>query len=295
MPPKGVAVPEADRRVLEAELSTLAQELKRLRERPETAALLPDVEIFYRAVRRRLPLRRVLRRRRHPQGRASCWPSGASGRRAAGQRQEPLAGAARPDGARLRVGDSTARCSPTACTLPDGFRPRDGRRWRLDVWFHGRGEKLSEVNFLRRWWWPASRGEFVRPERPRCCSPTAATATAASWRARSTSTRRWPICKRRFPIDEDRIVIRGFSLGGHSAWHLGAHFASRLGGGGPGRRFLGVGGVPEGVRQGEAGADLVGGRSCGSCTTPPPTPRTSATCRWSPTAARRTSRSRPPT
>ena len=50
VPPKGVAVPEADRRALEAELSTLAQELKRLRERPETAALLPDVEIFYRAV-----------------------------------------------------------------------------------------------------------------------------------------------------------------------------------------------------------------------------------------------------
>src|SRR5690242_13323042 len=50
VPPKGIAVPEADRRVLEAELSTLAQELKRLRERPESAALLPDVEIFYRAV-----------------------------------------------------------------------------------------------------------------------------------------------------------------------------------------------------------------------------------------------------
>ena len=50
VPPKGIAIPEADRRALEAELSTLAQELKRLRERPESAALLPDVEIFYRAV-----------------------------------------------------------------------------------------------------------------------------------------------------------------------------------------------------------------------------------------------------
>ena len=32
--------------------------------------------------------------------------------------------------------------------------------------------------------------------------------------------------KRRFPIDEDRIVIRGFSLGGATAWHLTAHYAA---------------------------------------------------------------------
>ena len=31
--------------------------------------------------------------------------------------------------------------------------------------------------------------------------------------------------KRRYAIDEDRILVRGFSMGGASTWHLGAHFA----------------------------------------------------------------------
>ena len=50
VPPAGIALKEADRRQLEAELSTLAQEMKRLRARPELAPLTPDVEIYYRAV-----------------------------------------------------------------------------------------------------------------------------------------------------------------------------------------------------------------------------------------------------
>ena len=43
--------------------------------------------------------------------------------------------------------------------------------------------------------------------------------------------------KRRFSIDEDRIVIRGFSLGGHSAWHLGAHHAWQWAAVAPGAGF----------------------------------------------------------
>ena len=27
--------------------------------------------------------------------------------------------------------------------------------------------------------------------------------------------------KKRFKVDDDRIVLRGFSMGGHGAWHLG--------------------------------------------------------------------------
>src|SRR5216110_1306557 len=50
VPPAGIALPEAERKAFEGELSALAQELRKLRGRPEAAPFLPDVEIYYRAV-----------------------------------------------------------------------------------------------------------------------------------------------------------------------------------------------------------------------------------------------------
>ena len=113
VPPRGIALPEADRRALEAELSTLAQELKRLRERPELAPLLPDVEIFYRAVDGAFRHGEFFAEDEIAQGppaaghRARAGPGG-------GQRQDPLAGTAGTDRAGLRLAGSTARCSLTA-------------------------------------------------------------------------------------------------------------------------------------------------------------------------------------
>src|SRR5256885_1315470 len=43
--------------------------------------------------------------------------------------------------------------------------------------------------------------------------------------------------KRAYPIDENRIVIRGFSMGGASAWHIGAHFAGLWAAVAPGAGF----------------------------------------------------------
>jgi pimeloyl-ACP methyl ester carboxylesterase len=41
----------------------------------------------------------------------------------------------------------------------------------------------------------------------------------------------------RYPIDEDRLVVRGFSLGGASAWHFAVHHASRWAAAAPGAGF----------------------------------------------------------
>ena len=43
--------------------------------------------------------------------------------------------------------------------------------------------------------------------------------------------------KRNYPIDEDRLVVRGFSLGGASCWHFATHFASRWAAAAPGAGF----------------------------------------------------------
>src|SRR2546430_8846132 len=37
---------------------------------------------------------------------------------------------------------------PYGLVIPSSFSPTAPHRWRLDAWFHGRQENLSEVNFL---------------------------------------------------------------------------------------------------------------------------------------------------
>jgi dienelactone hydrolase len=112
---------------------------------------------------------------------------------------------------------------PYGVYIPPTFDPKGPQRWRLDTWFHGREEELSEVNFLDEV--GTKGGPFVRPDafvlQPygRYCNGSKLAGEVDFFEAMAD-------LQRRFRIDEDRIVIRGFSLGGHSAWHLGAHFAS---------------------------------------------------------------------
>ncbi len=84
--------------------------------------------------------------------------------------------------------------------------------------------------------------------------------------------------QRRFSVDEDRIVIRGFSLGGHSAWHLGAHFASRWAAVAPGAGFSESPEFLKVFAKEQLEAQLVGGEAVAAVRRARPTPRTSATC-----------------
>jgi hypothetical protein len=44
--------------------------------------------------------------------------------------------------------------------------------------------------------------------------------------------------KRQYPIDENRVLVRGFSMGGASAWHIGAHYAGLWAAVAPGAGFV---------------------------------------------------------
>ena len=189
---------------------------------PRLATSLPDVEIFYRAVDTAVRYGELfaaedVTRRQGAAGR------GQGARRGAGDGQDAVARPHRPHRAWLRVAHRrlgpalrrhvAARAfAAVGAALAPGCLVSRPRRQAVGGELHRRGGEVARR--IRR-----------RPP-PSCCRPTAATTTAASSPARSIFSKRWPTSNAAFPIDEDRIVIRGFSLGGHSAWHLGAHFAS---------------------------------------------------------------------
>jgi predicted esterase len=123
---------------------------------------------------------------------------------------------------------------PFGLVIPKGWHPDSGKRWRLDFWFHGRGETLSELAFI------ADRlknpGEFAPPDAfvlhlyGRYCNGSRFAGETDFWEA-------FEEVQRRYPIDEDRLVVRGFSLGGASAWHFAVHHASRWAAAAPGAGF----------------------------------------------------------
>ena len=77
-------------------------------------------------------------------------------------------------------------------------------RYRLDIWFHGRGETLSELNFIQR---RRSKWANSRPGTRSCCIPTAATATPTSSPARSMCSKRSRTSSG-YRVDDDRMRPR---------------------------------------------------------------------------------------
>jgi hypothetical protein len=234
VPPKGIAVPDADRRSLEDGLTSLGQEIRKLRADPQAAASLPDVEIFYQAVRIALDHDEFFTKEEFAKARTLLIAGAARARALALKRTPWLTSTETGAKALGYVSRLDGSIQPYGLYIPRGFDERSPQRWRLDTWFHGREEELSEVNFVEE----VSRtgGPFVRPDafvlQPygRFCNGSKLAGEVDFFEALAD-------VKRRFRIDEDRIVIRGFSLGGHSAWHLGAHFASDWAAVAPGAGF----------------------------------------------------------
>jgi hypothetical protein len=128
-------------------------------------------------------------------------------------------------GYRSRVDGSV---QPYAIKLPasyDGTAPH-----RLDLVLHGRGATLTEVSFL------AQHEDGLDPARKPGDKPREGiielhvfgrTNNAYRWAGETDVFEALEDAQARFKIDPARIVLRGFSMGGAGAWHIGLHYPSR--------------------------------------------------------------------
>lgn len=123
---------------------------------------------------------------------------------------------------------------PYALTLPAEVDPRAAKRWPLHVKLHGRGGTLNEVSFIRSHdGKPLPEGQdwiqldvFGRVN------------NAYRWAGETDVFEAVADVKRRFRIDEQRITLWGFSMGGAGAWHLGLHHPSVWSSAGAGAGFV---------------------------------------------------------
>ena len=124
---------------------------------------------------------------------------------------------------------------PFGVTLPEGFG-KDDKKWRLDVVLHGRDSTLTECKYIAGWEnsKPAAKGnDFV---------------VLQSF-GRGNNAYRWAGESDVFEgmaqlratdgnyLDSQKVVLRGFSMGGAGTWHIGLHHPFEFNVIGPGAGF----------------------------------------------------------
>jgi hypothetical protein len=113
---------------------------------------------------------------------------------------------------------------PYGLILPKDFGQERGKKYRVDVVLHGRDASLTEVKFLHQNdpSQPAPEQDFIQ----------------LNIYGRGNNAYRWAgerdvfealtgLARATDAVDPKRIVLRGFSMGGAGAWHLGLHYPQR--------------------------------------------------------------------
>ncbi len=239
IPQPGVKIPDADRAELTAGVAALGKEIELLRGKsnitPEHASLLPDVIIFHKAVDWALrydeffnPKQVDIARKFLAMGQARAkelqdakpsWEaiSGGDGKPTADGKDKLPAMLVR--GYRSKIDGSI---QPYGLVLPADYKPGDKTPRRLDIWCHGRGETLSELDFMNQRL--TSKGEFTPPGAfvlhlyGRYCNANKFAGEVDLFEALENA-------RTHYNIDPAKLVIRGFSMGGAAVWQFGTHFA----------------------------------------------------------------------
>jgi pimeloyl-ACP methyl ester carboxylesterase len=107
---------------------------------------------------------------------------------------------------------------PYGLIVPESY---SGQPIRLDIWMHGTNRNLNEVAFIKQ-------HETAAPV------PAEQSYMQLDVYGRSNVSYRWAgetdvfealrSVEERYKIDPKRVVLRGFSMGGAGAWHLGLHY-----------------------------------------------------------------------
>ncbi len=232
VPPPGFQIDAASRSRLQQSTQELAAAIEALRGRTDARTRLVDVEVFQRAVDIALKYDEFFSA--EDVGRAErLLKVGRDRAEALAQGEAPWLRATGPTvlGYRSSI-DGTVQ--PYGVFVPESWSPKVPGRSRLDTWFHGRGETLSELRFIDGAL--SSGGPFIRPD-TFVLQPYGRYNNGSRFAGETDFFESLADLKRRFPIDEDRIVIRGFSLGGATAWHLTAHYAADWAASAPGAGF----------------------------------------------------------
>lgn len=244
IPPQGIEVPPEKRSAIETELAKLKTLIAELSESKSknVQELLPDIEIFYRAVRLALDEDGFF----EPVDFDRALELIQQGiLRGEGLRQNNTFWLNWEFKTSATVRGFRSKLDGTVQPYGVVFHPRVARAedgvftnllsGRADVWCRGRSEKGLELQFL------ATRLKNLDPEPSpgtimihpfgRYCNANKLAGEIDTLEALEHAMKSYPV------IDPHRVAIRGFSMGGAAAWHLAVHYPDKWFAATPGAGF----------------------------------------------------------
>lgn len=116
---------------------------------------------------------------------------------------------------------------PYGVEIPEGLAYGKGKppvpMW---IWLHGRGDTTTDLNFVYSRLSAKKPGQF-QPQGTIVIHPFGRYCNGWKSAGETDVLECRDDAVARLNIDEDRIALAGFSMGGAGAWHMGAHFADQ--------------------------------------------------------------------
>jgi pimeloyl-ACP methyl ester carboxylesterase len=229
LPPEGLEIPADVRTRLETRLAATKKRLEDVKD----SALKPDIEIFTKAVELALIHREFYVERDFSK---ADWALDEASVRLdsldAGIAPWTSATGLVVEGYRSSIDGST---QPYGLVIPEGHDLT--KPCPLYVWLHGRGDKNTDLHFLNE---RATRPGQITPAGAIVVHPFGRHCVGWKHAGEIDVLEVVNTVKQRYKIDQDRVVLIGFSMGGAGAWHIGAHYTERWVAVSPGAGFVDV-------------------------------------------------------
>jgi dienelactone hydrolase len=234
VPKLGVEVPEEKAEQLKVGLAELEKSLAAIHETKDARriALAPDVAIFHKAVHDALTYQEFFT----PEEIDAGFKLLDAGRERAAQLLEGKAPWTDATGLVVRgyVSKIDGSVQPYGLVVPPSYTHKTASRYRLDIWLHGRGEVLSELNFIRG---VTSNAGVFQPADTIVLHPYGRYCNAFKFAGEVDVYEGLAHVSQQYRVDEDRVAIRGFSMGGAGCWQFAVHDPSRWFAANPGAGF----------------------------------------------------------
>ncbi len=117
---------------------------------------------------------------------------------------------------------------PYHVSLPANYDPE--KPTRLYVWMHGRQNNTTESEFIFSFMNPRPPGNAPVADQGQIQVDLFGRINSAGWHwaGEADVFEAITAVKKRFKIDDKRVMLRGFSMGGEGAWHIALHYPDRF-------------------------------------------------------------------
>jgi len=123
---------------------------------------------------------------------------------------------------------------PYGLVIPESYNINDDKKFRTDIWLHGRNEKILEIGFIHQRM--KSLGKFA-PKDTIVIHPYGRYSNAFKFAGEVDVFEALEHAKKWYRVDAERISNRGFSMGGAGCWQLAVHYSDKFFASNPGAGF----------------------------------------------------------